>query len=338
MKRNEEAVFKKILFRADAKPEIGIGDLMSLIHLSEYFKADGWQTFFMIRSYPAALKLVEQYKVKNLTIIESDISISDEVLKINQFILDNNINLVFFEITENRLSDYTGITSNVYKACVSFDGYILPDMNLVVDWDVEAKKYFQPEKYPSTKFFLGPEYVILPFNFDLKKVSKRKINTPAKKLLISMGGADELNLTCQIVEKLQKQKNQLHTTIIIGSGYQYKKELKRQLKKVSFKYKIKENISNMFKEYMACDVAIGAGGLTSSELVATNTPAFLIAVYNHQEARCIYFNQKGWAVYLGNSNNWKNNFPIILHCQINNNLVGFFKHNAIVEACNEEMR
>ncbi|MFQ5676793.1 MAG: hypothetical protein ACE5G1_12925, partial [bacterium] len=37
-----------------------------------------------------------------------------------------------------------------------------------------------------------------------------------------------------------------------------------------------------------------------SELVATHTPSLLVAAYEHQVARCRYFDEKGMAVYLGN--------------------------------------
>lgn len=327
---------KKVLFRADAKPEIGIGDLMSLIHLAEYFEADGWQTFFMIRSYPAGLKLTEQYQVKNLNIIESDISISDEVIKINQFIVDYDIDLIFFEITENRLSDYTGITSNVYKACVSFDGYILPDMDLVVDWDVEAEKFIQPEKYPNTKFLLGPEHVILPFNFDMTRAAKRIFNTPPERLLICMGGADEFNHTCKIINSLIGQNNQMHTTVIIGSGYEHQKELEKVLNTAGFKFNVKENISNMFEEYLKCDIAIGTGGLISSELVATNTPSFLIAAYKHQEARCVYFDKKGWVTYLGDHVDLKRFFKNLTNgSYLNYEIKLSFNTQNIVDECNK---
>lgn len=325
---------KKVLFRADAKPEIGIGDLMSLIHLAKYFEGDGWSTYFMIRSYPAALKLVDKYGVKNLKIIESDICIPDEVFAINQYVREKDIDLVFFEITENRLSDYTGITSNVYKACVSFDGHILPDMDLVVDWDVEAEKIIQPARYPFTKFLLGPEFVILPFNFDKNRINRRIYNKLPQRLLICMGGADEHNITCKIVKTLIEKKNSLHTTIVIGSGYEHREKLESCIRKGFFNCEIKENISNMFEEYMACDVAIGAGGLTASELVATNTPAFLIGVYIHQEARCRYFNEKGWAIYLGDRYEWYSNFPKILDCKVTNKASTYFNTLSIVKACN----
>ncbi|MGA1823506.1 MAG: hypothetical protein ACMUIP_02500 [bacterium] len=326
---------KRVLFRADANPKIGIGDLMSLIHLSYYFKTDGWETFFMIRSYTAGLRLAEQYGIVNCEIIDNNITIPEEVCAINKFVHEKNISLIFFEVTENRVSDYVGISSDVYKACVSFDGFILPDMDVVVDWDVEATRFFQPEKYSKTKFLLGPEYVILPFNFDFDRIKKRKYTNTPERLLICMGGADEFNLTCRVVNVLKKQKIKLQTTIVIGAGYAFRNELEDSLKNAAFPCEIKENISDMFEEYMKCDIAIGTGGLTSSELVATRTPALLIAAYEHQVARCKYFHKKGWVYYLGyrgfKSNEMSDNLIMVSM----SNCDQFFDTYAILKACNE---
>ncbi|WP_321491567.1 glycosyltransferase [uncultured Desulfobacter sp.] len=326
---------KKILFRADAKPEIGIGDLMSLIQLSKYFEEDGWQAFFMIRAYEAGIRLIEKYEIKQVRIIESNITIPEEVNEINTYILTKSIDVVFFEITENKISDYLGLLSDVSKACVSFDGKILPDMKLVVDWDVAAHDYFSPDKYPETKFLLGPEYVILPYNFDLKRVAARRIHHPPKRMLIAMGGADEFDFTSQVIQELVNQKIQIAVTVVIGSGYKYRADLDAQLEESKLRYELKENISNMFEEYMRCDLAIGAGGLTASELVATGTPAYLIAIYEHQEARCKYFDENGWATYLGDFKTWKTNLPIRFDGIVKRIPVNFFKYRSIINICNE---
>ena len=74
---------KKILFRADAKPSIGIGDLMSLIHLSKYL--DNWEKHFVIRNYRAGVDLAKKYRVENLYILDENISIEDEVDFLNKF-------------------------------------------------------------------------------------------------------------------------------------------------------------------------------------------------------------------------------------------------------------
>ena len=290
---------RKVLFRADARPAIGIGDLMSLIHLSNYFEDSGWEAHFMIREYDAGLKLAKKYNLHRLFILPPNITITNEVEAINRYSEQNSIDLIFFEITERKLTEYQGLSTEIKKACVSFDGKILPDMDLVVDWDVEAYKYFEPERYLKTRFLLGPEYVVLPFDFDFNLVNKREYSSFPEKMLICMGGADELNFTQKIVCALKNNKIKMMITIIVGSGYEYKEMLEQSLSDAIFDYEVKRNISTMFDEYMNCDIAIGSGGLTASELVATRTPSVLIATYEHQIARCRYFDTSGSVKYLG---------------------------------------
>ena len=296
---NEINKNKRVLFRADAKPSIGIGDLMSLIYLSHYFEAESWECYFIIKNYSAGVQLAKKYGIRNIKILDIYVSIAEEVRAINDFVQKQKIKLLFFEITERKITEYKGLTNNVFKACVSFDGQILPDMDLVVDWDVEAHKFFKPEHFPKTKFLLGPKYVILPFNFDYDRISNRKYRFPPEILLISMGGADEFNFTQKIVDILIKIKTKMKINIIVGSGYEHRKKLDESLKGSNLHYEIKQNISNMFEEYMNCDIAVAAGGLTASELVASRTPSVLIATYEHQVARCRYFCEQGWVSYLG---------------------------------------
>jgi spore coat polysaccharide biosynthesis predicted glycosyltransferase SpsG len=288
---------KKILFRADAAPHIGIGDLMSLISLSKYF-SENYIKYFIIKNYKAAVDLVEKYNVKNVFIIDSNIKLNEEINYINNFIQINHIDIIFFEITERKLSDYQGI-ANIKKVCVNFDQYILEDMDLVINWDVDAYKFYDTKKHSKTKFLLGPEYVILPkefYDFDFDTI--RREYTP-KKLLIAMGGADEFNFTEKIVDVILSFKIDIELSIILGVGYANKNELENKLKTSSLKHNIKHNIINMLDEYLNCGIGIGAGGLTSSEMVTTKISTILIATYEHQISRCEYFEKQGWAKYLG---------------------------------------
>ncbi|MEA3314782.1 MAG: glycosyltransferase [Campylobacterota bacterium] len=289
---------KKILFRADAASHIGIGDLISLINISKYFD-ETYEKYFIIKDYKAGTDLVKKYNLENCFIIDYKLPLHNEIEYINNFMCEYNIDILFLEITEVKLSKYIGITKNVKKVAVNFDGYILDDLDLVIDWDVEAYKFFDTKKYSNTKFLLGSEYVILPKEFYSTKIEKRILSKNNKKLLIAMGGADEFDFTNKVVDSIIKSNLELELNIIIGSGYEYKDKLETNLKKSNLKYNLKQNITNILDEYLSCDIGIGAGGLTSSEMVATKISPILIATYKHQIARCKYFDEKGWAKYLG---------------------------------------
>lgn len=288
---------KKILFRGDAAPHIGIGDLMSLINLSFYFK--NYESHFLIKNYEAAVKLVNEYELKNVNLIPYDISIEDEISYINNFAKEYEIDVFFFEITERKFSDYQGLVQNVKKVVVNFDGYITNDLDIVIDWDVVAHKYFDTKSYPNTQFLLGAEYVILPKSFYSENVKNRKNTLSNKRVLIALGGADEHDYTSKIVQTIIKSGLDIELNIVIGAGYTKRDALEAMLNQTSIIYEINQNVSNMLEQYLSCDVGIGAGGLTSSELIATKTSAILIALYEHQIERCTYFYEAGWAHYLG---------------------------------------
>ncbi len=288
---------KRILFRADAKPSIGIGDLMSLINLSHYFNPREWECFFMIKAYPAGIRLIDRVKKDNAFILDESISIENEVAKINHVIQMHKINVLFFEITERALSEYVGLTSNVKKACVNFNAHLLEDLDLVVNWDVNAISYMRQQDAPNANFLLGPEYVILPKNF--YELKRRSYKIYPETLLVAMGGADEHDLTFDIIKCMIDNKIKLTINIVVGSGYQYTSRLEKLLEKSLINWEIKYDVKSMLDEYLNCDMAIGTGGLTASEIVATKTPAMLIATYEHQVARCQYFHDKGYVKYLG---------------------------------------
>ena len=294
-----DSMTKRILFRADAKPSIGTGDLVSLIHLSRYFEKSGWETHFIVRSHDAAAGIIKARKIRNCLMINDNLSIGMEIEEINNYISSRKIDVVFFEITERPLTEYKGITDKAVKACINFDGLIPDDMSLVVCWDVNADKLFDRKRYPKTKFLLGPRYAILPHDFNFAKIYSRSYKSKPEVLLVSMGGADELNFTQQIVDALIKKKTVLKLNVIVGWGYRHIKRLNESLGGSGVEYEIEQNLTNMFDEFMNCDVAVSAGGLTSFELVATRTPSVLIAIHEHQIGRCEYFDKMGWGKYLG---------------------------------------
>ncbi|MDD5072691.1 MAG: hypothetical protein PHX64_02355 [Candidatus Omnitrophica bacterium] len=290
---------KNIVFRADAKTCIGTGDLVSLIHLSRYFEKEGWRAHFIIRGYDLGLALAEKHALKNLSVIDPDSGIEEEVDNINRYIKKNGIDAAFFEITERPLADYRGITPEAIKACVCFDGAVPDDFDLVVNWDVSAEETFRGRAAGRARFLLGPQYVILPADFQFDRIRERKDKETVRTVLITLGGADEFDLTKKAVEALAGLDTSLELHIILGSGYRYRETLKRRLGDLALKYELKQNIASMFQEYMNCDLAISAGGLTAYELVCTRTPALLTAVYEHQVTRCEYFDKKRYARYMG---------------------------------------
>lgn len=297
---------KKILFRADAKPSIGTGDLVSLIYLSKAFKKNAWEIFFAVRDYEAGKNVLLQHQIKPDLLIPQAVSVEEEINAINEFCLSHKITHFFACITQWSLAKYAALDANLKKGCINNDGIVPSNWDLIVNWNFPDKNKYPRENFPKTRFLTGLEYVTLPESFNNEIIGRRVFNRPIKRLLITIGGADVHNLTTEIVNKLLEESiNDLHVTLVLGAGFRGHEALNTALKSAGFSYECKVAVENMFPEYLNCDAAIGAGGLTAFELVATHTPSLLVAVVDHQVKRCQYLAEHGMAVFLGDKQEFR---------------------------------
>lgn len=293
---------KKILFRADAAPSIGTGDLMSFNHFWRQLQisSSDWKAHFMIKDHPAARDLLQGQGIQDAVVIPSNLSPVDETHRIQSFVLTNQVDVVFFQLTASKLTDYDLANINAIKCAVDFYNWIPRRLDLVVNWDTTSNEVYRNSEFQKTLFFLGPGYVFLPVEFGLLEKAKRSYHWPPKNILIAMGGADEFNMTAKVLKDLIPNVPSLtHFTVIVGAGFDRLASLRQISKASNVKITVKKNIKNMLAEYLSADYAFGAGGLTAYELVASHTPCSLIACYGHQINRCKYFAKKKWARYLG---------------------------------------
>jgi spore coat polysaccharide biosynthesis predicted glycosyltransferase SpsG len=291
----------KILFRADANERIGSGDLLSLFYLSESFQKKGWKSCFLVKDHEMALKIINKNSIGETHIMPKDIKIEEEIRIIDNLCNEKSIDCLFMEITENDLHAYETLgRPAAIKACVNFDGIVSKDFDLIVNWCVDSKSdiynYISDAKQEG--ILVGFDKVILPDHFDRGNLKKKEIKD-IKNILITMGGLDEFDMTAKVLKSLAVAGQDIEVRVIAGPGYKGELALTEYAGKYFNNFSVRCDAKDLFGDYLWSDICISAGGLTSSELVATKTPAILIATYEHQIKRCEYFHKMGWAYYVG---------------------------------------
>ena len=281
-----------ILFRADAHKTVGTGDLMSLIYLSSLFRARGWGCYFAVRDFEASKRIVHNLALENVSWVPSGSSIAQEIYQVNRICIDISADCFFMEVTGQPLSAYAALGRPApIMACVNFDGVLSGDFDLVVNWCIDAADEAY-SGHSDVVVLKGFENTVLPDYLDRRRITNRTYSTVVRRILITMGGIDEFDLTGRILEVISRLRQNYQVRVIAGPGY--------KLRATGFAgVMFKENSCNLFTDYLWADIAFSAGGLTSSELIASHTPALLIASYPHQVKRCQYYAKCGWAYYLG---------------------------------------
>ncbi|MBN1353830.1 MAG: hypothetical protein JW994_04100 [Candidatus Omnitrophica bacterium] len=314
-----------ILFRADAHKEIGTGDLMSVIYLSREFQNNSWHCFFAVRDYEPALSIVRQFGLQNVEIIPHGILLKNEIELIKKLCADNEIDCLFMEVTKNNLREYGALGKPApVKACANFDGIITEDFDIVVNWCVDASDtLYGGYECKNTKFVLGFENAILPESVLKLGHDKKSPNKKAQTILITMGGADEFNLTHKVLKSLASCASACEIKVIIGPGYEHSQDSLNSIGTNFHKFSLIKDAKSLDGYYRWADMAFSAGGLTSSELVAAKIPAVLIAAHEHQIKRCECYSRKNWAFYAGCRKNISEMQIEAAFYHVNNNIQAF---------------
>ena len=320
---------KTILLRADAHPAVGTGDLVSFIRLGEWLSKRNWDWYIYTRATEEAYAISRSMGVTNIHFMSPDLPIEQEVGLTASLAKRLGAHAVLIQVTDRPLSSYASMDFEGLKGCVSFEDDYPEGFNFVWSWDVSILDKYKKHSKPGTQCFLGPEYVILPYNFYENGLQSCS-NLPHRRLLVVMGGGDPLNLTYDVVKKLIALECPLEVSIVLGGGFQFESELRELLMKAPFKWNIKNNIDNILLEYFACDICISAGGLTASELVFLRKPALLIAALGHQYSRCVYFEKKQWVRFLGTQDDWDISLDDILFFVPNNEYPFIHKLNDVL--------
>jgi UDP-2,4-diacetamido-2,4,6-trideoxy-beta-L-altropyranose hydrolase len=139
---------------------------------------------------------------------------------------------------------------------------------------------------PSSRLLVGAEYSLLRPEFSilrnnaLSKRSKQKIG----KILISLGGIDEHNVTERILNALNDLSlPNIELTVVLGKHCPWRKDITRLAEVMSMPTKILVNVRDMALLMASSDFAIGAAGSTTWERCCLGLPSALIAIAENQE-------------------------------------------------------
>ena len=134
---------------------------------------------------------------------------------------------------------------------------------------------------PKCQFLLGTEFVLLRKemrNWRSASLRKRKKSNSIKRILVSMGGVDEHNLTGRVLAQLSKVDlpGDSEVNVIVGSRYPYIDKLKSQIKSFANKITLDIEIDDMAQKIYEADIGIGAFGVSTWERCCLGLPSINI--------------------------------------------------------------
>lgn len=147
---------------------------------------------------------------------------------------------------------------------------------------------------------LGTRYVLLRREFLKYRDFNRQIPDRAKKILVTLGGADPDNVTTKVIEalKLLNEPN-IAVRIIIGPANPHQEMLRKALATAHFEAELLINPPNMPELMAWADMAISAGGSTCWELAFMGVPNIVITLADNQKSVADGIAKTGMALNIG---------------------------------------
>lgn len=298
----------QLLIRADSYEAIGTGHVMRCIALGQAWKASGGNVLFVSHCENDALKSRFAEEDFDFVSLHTPFPHLDD-LNTTMSILDN--------ISSNGKRENTIVVLDGYHfdedyqqkikgagfklLCIDDYGHAgRYYADFILNQNLSAEMNLYPVHSPHSKFLLGPQYTLLRKEFWGWRTWKRIISPCARKIIITMGGADQHNDTLKIIHALRGVEiPDMEVVVLLGPANSRKAEIETALKASPFESRLLVAYHKMPEIMAWADIAISAGGSTSWELAFMGVPSLLVIAAKNQEPICQKIEESGAAYCLG---------------------------------------
>jgi UDP-2,4-diacetamido-2,4,6-trideoxy-beta-L-altropyranose hydrolase len=286
----------RVLFLADCGAEVGGGHVMRCLSLAEALAGSGARCAML--ATPAVTRVLDVFADQRLErasvaessqegLVEAGIAFADDwvadILVIDHYGLDHAQELAL---------------SNAVRAVVAMDD--LADRprhcQLLVDPTLgrEAADYDGLIE-PGTRVLAGPAYALLaPAYAAMRKsvLSQRRPQTPARRLLVSLGLMDLGGVTGRVLNLIMPLLAGMEVDVVVGAAAPSLAWL-RSLEAREPGVRLHVDSRGMARLISMADIGIGAGGVSTWERAALGLPSVSLILADNQRSLALGLERRG---------------------------------------------
>lgn len=271
------------------------------INIALELKKRECKIIFIVKEFPQALSLVENYDFKIIKLSTKDLNLNDSIKEMKSVIFRINEHIDYFIVDLLDFFNNQEYLNTLKEFCT--------DLIIITDhtspFYVEAEKVFalsenqKLENYKyikNTKYYTGLKY--FPLGKQFQNQEKRRIKKTVEKILITFGGTDFVNYSTRVAKFLRNFYFNGEITFIIGPNF-LKDNYKEFQKEISDNIIVKRNVKNMIDYFQNSDLCICSAGNTLIELLTCGVPCIVLPQTNREEEHAIAFEEKELIINLG---------------------------------------
>ncbi|MEW6210173.1 MAG: hypothetical protein AB1631_17535, partial [Acidobacteriota bacterium] len=201
-----------------------------------------------------------------------------------------------------ELNDYHRLLKeNLFTICIAGAGSIdIPADIIVNPYAVTAVRDRSISQGQTV--LNGPSYFIFRREFITAATSPREIAAQASRLLVTIGGGDDLCFTAKVIKALRMiERADMELKVVVGAAFSdgLKSEIAKALEGFSGRYELLSHDANLAEAMLWADLAITGDGLTKYETAVTGTPNIMLSRPDSPDFLNREFAKAGTTLHLG---------------------------------------
>jgi UDP-2,4-diacetamido-2,4,6-trideoxy-beta-L-altropyranose hydrolase len=289
-----------LLIRADGSARIGSGHVMRCLALAQGWQRVGGRAVFAQAESTPSLK--NRLGADDMEVLRLDVapgSIQDAA-QTSRLALEQGAAWVVAD-GYGFGADWQKTIKDAGLRLLLWDDYSHAEYysaDLILNQNLHATPGMYPRREPYTQLLLGPRYAQLRDEFLQWRGWKRQIPAVARKILITLGGADPDNVTSKAVQALADLRD-VEAVVVAGGNNPNIEALRSAVAPLSGFVRLVVDAPNMPELMAWADIAVSAAGSTCLELAFMGLPSLMIALTEEHAEIAAALDREGVGVNLG---------------------------------------
>jgi len=277
----------QIVFRVDASTQIGTGHVMRCLALAQAWQdTQGQAIFVMTTSVPALEERLQSEGMQVVHLTTEPGSLDDAQQTAT---LAHQFGATWVVVDGYHFGgEYQQILKQSKLHLLFIDDYGHAEhyyADFVLNQNISADEQWYNNREAYTQLLLDTRYALLRREFWQWQGWQRTVPPVAKKVLVTLGGADPDNITLKVIQSLQiVEVEELEAVVVVGGSNPHYENLKMAVLDSGYPIQLQRNVTNMPELMAWADVAISAGGSTCWELAFMGLPSILLILADNQRA------------------------------------------------------
>jgi len=284
----------RVAFRTEAGPGIGLGHIRRCSALAEALRALGVESLFLVAGDPRARESLVAAGCEAVPVEPArDLAGTLERCR------ERSVRVIVVDSYAVATSYLTALDTAGLRVAVIDD---VGDRDLPVDLVINVSAGAERLRYrgaPHTRYLLGPRHALLRTSFG--QGGTRSGTDRANRILITVGGADPLDLTSRLIGWTTRALGAVEQEVVLGPFSARSAALQAAVDAAGGRVLLHEDPKDVAPLMLAADMAVCGGGQTTSELAATGTPAIAIRLAENQTLNLTALSEAGTLVWAGDA-------------------------------------